>query len=47
MVAGRWDNISQLVHVPNSQVLGIWVITIIIIIIQVFGKYTNIRYLDP
>ena len=32
------------VHVPNNLVLGIWVI---VIIVQVLGKYMIIRYLDP
>ena len=32
------------VHVPNAYVLGIWVI---VIIVQVLGKYMIIRYLDP
>ena len=32
------------VQVPNNEVLGIWVI---VIIVQVLGKYMIIRYLDP
>ena len=32
------------VHVPNNGVLGIWVIKIVV---QVWGKYTFIGYLDP
>ena len=32
------------VHVPNNLVLGFWVI---VIIVQVLGKYMIIRYLDP
>ena len=32
------------VHVPNNQVLGFWVI---VIIVQVLGKYMIIGYLDP
>ena len=35
---------TQRVHVPNNWVLGIWVI---LIIVQVLGKYMIIRYLDP
>ena len=36
--------ISLRVHVPNNQVLGFWVI---VIIVQVLGKYIIIGYLDP
>ena len=36
--------IPQRVHVPNNQVLGFWVI---VIVVQVLGKYMIIRYLDP
>ena len=36
--------LTQRVHVPNNLVLGIWVI---VIIVQVLGKYMTIRYLDP
>ena len=36
--------ISPRVHVPNNLVLGFWVI---VIIVQVLGKYMIIRYLDP
>ena len=32
------------VRVPNNLVLGLWVI---ISIVDVLGKYMNIRYLDP
>ena len=32
------------VQVPNNVVLGFWVI---VIIVQVLGKYMIIRYLDP
>ena len=32
------------VQVPNYWVLGFWVI---VIIVQVLGKYMNIGYLDP
>ena len=32
------------VHIPNTWVLGIWVI---VIIVQVLGKYMILRYLDP
>ena len=32
------------VHVPNNWVLGIWVI---VILVQVLGKYMIVRYLDP
>ena len=35
---------TQRVHVPNNSVLGIWVI---VIIVQVLGKYMIIWYLDP
>ena len=35
---------SQRVHVPNNWVLGSQVI---VIIVQVLGKYMTIRYLDP
>ena len=36
--------LAQRVHVPNNLVLGFWVI---VILIQVLGKYMIIRYLDP
>ena len=36
--------ITQRVRVPNNLVLGFWVI---VIIIQVLGKYMVISYLDP
>ena len=36
--------LTQRVHVPNNKVPGIWVI---VIIVQVSGKYMIIRYLDP
>ena len=36
--------ITQRVHVPNNLVLGIWVI---VIVVQVWGKYMIIWYLDP
>ena len=36
--------ISQRVHVHNNLVLGIWVI---VIIVQVLGKYMIIGYVDP
>ena len=36
--------LTQRVHVPNNEVLGIWVI---VILVQVLGKYANIRHLDP
>ena len=32
------------VQVPHNQVLGFWVI---VILVQVLGKYMIIRYLDP
>ena len=32
------------VQVPNNQVFGIWVI---VSIVQVWGKYMTIGYLDP
>ena len=35
---------SQRVHVPNNQVFGIWVI---VMILQVLGKYMIIGYSDP
>ena len=35
---------TQRVHVPNNWVLGFWVI---VITVQVLGKYMYIRYLDP
>ena len=35
---------AQRVHVPNNEVLGFWVI---VIIVQVLGKYMIIMYLDP
>ena len=35
---------SQRVHVPNNKVLGFWVI---VILVQVLGKYMIIGYLDP
>ena len=35
---------TQRVHVPNNSVLGIWVV---VIIVQVSGKYMIIGYLDP
>ena len=35
---------SLRVHVPNNWVLGIWVI---VIMVQVWGKYMIIGYLDP
>ena len=34
----------QRVQVPNNWVLGFWVI---VIIVQVLGKYMIFRYLDP
>ena len=33
-----------MVQVPNNQVLGIWVI---VLVVQVLGKYMTIGYLDP
>ena len=36
--------LSQRVHVANNWVLGIWVI---VIIVQVLGKYMIIGYMDP
>ena len=36
--------LTQRVHVPNNQVLGIWVP---VILVQVLGKYIIIGYLDP
>ena len=39
-----WDFVTLRVHVPNNLVLGLWVM---MIIIEVLGKYVNIRYLDP
>ena len=41
---GSMYSITQRVHVLNNQVLGIWVL---LIIVQVLGKYMIIRYLDP
>ena len=35
---------TQRVQVPNNLVLGFWVI---VIIVQVLGKYMIIGYLDP
>ena len=32
------------VHVPNNEVLGFWVV---VIIVQVLGKYMIIEYLHP
>ena len=32
------------VQVPNNLVFGFWVI---VIVVQVFGVYMNIEYLDP
>ena len=42
--SGRWgqEAHTQRVQVPNNKVLGIWVI---VIIIQILGKYMIIRYL--
>ena len=37
-------SLSQRVQVPNNWVLGFFVI---VIIVQVLGKYMIIRYLDP
>ena len=36
--------LTQRIHVSNNQVLGIWVL---VIMVQVLGKYMTIRYLDP
>ena len=36
--------LTQRVQVPNNEVLGIGVI---VMIVQVLGKYMIIRYLDP
>ena len=36
--------LTQRVHVRNNQVLGIWVL---VIVVQVWGKYMIFRYLDP
>ena len=36
--------ITLRVHVPNNWVLGFWVI---VIIVQVLGKYMIIKCLDP
>ena len=36
--------LSRRVHVPNNGVLGVWVI---VIMVQVRGKYMISRYLDP
>ena len=38
------DGITLTVHVPNNWVLRVLVI---VIIVQVLGKYMIIRYLDP
>ena len=38
------NNKSQRVQLPNTGVLGFWVI---VIIVQVLGKYMIIWYLDP
>ena len=37
---------SQNPEGPSTQELGTWVL-VIVIIVQVFGKYMIIRYLDP
>ena len=37
-------SLSHRVQVPNSSVLGFWVM---IIIVQVLSKYMIIRYMDP
>ena len=37
-------SLTQRVHVPNNWVLRIWVI---VITVQVLGKYMIIRYSDP
>ena len=36
--------VTQRVQVPNNSVLGFWVI---VIVVQVLGKYMIIKYLDP
>ena len=36
--------LPQRVHVPNIWVVGFWVI---VIMVQVLGRYMIIRYLDP
>ena len=38
------SSITQRVQVPNNWVLGFWVI---VIIVQVLGRYMIIGYLDP
>ena len=35
---------AQRVHAPNNQLLGFWVI---VIMVQALGKHMIIRYLDP
>ena len=42
--AAALNNMNLRVHVPNNWVLGIWVI---VIIVQVWGEYMIIGYLDP
>ena len=44
MLTGKDPLITLRVQVPKNWVLGIWVI---VIIVQVLGKYMIIRYLDP
>ena len=44
MKPGGTGVLTQRVHVPNNEVLGFWVI---VVIVQVLGKYMIIRYLDP
>ena len=40
----QFRDLSLRVHVPNNWVLGIWVI---VVMVQVWGKYTIIGHLDP
>ena len=40
----RTFELTLRVHVPNTKVLRIWVI---VIVVQVLGKYRIIGYLDP
>ena len=41
---GKVAQVTQRVHVPNNWVLGFWVV---VIMVQVLGKYMTIGYLDP
>ena len=43
-LASPVNTVSQRVQVPNNELLWFWVI---VTIVQVWGKYMIIRYLDP